>query len=57
MWNDARVNDFALSAPAVSAPTEARPMNGFLQVEKLAKAYQADRPVFADVSFEIAKGE
>jgi nitrate/nitrite transport system ATP-binding protein len=32
-------------------------MNGFLQVEKLAKAYQADRPVFADVSFEIAKGE
>ncbi len=32
-------------------------MTGFLQVEKLAKAYQADKPVFADVSFEIAKGE
>ncbi|MEY4712244.1 MAG: hypothetical protein RIS88_1694, partial [Pseudomonadota bacterium] len=32
-------------------------MNGFLQVQKLAKAYQADKPVFADVSFEIAKGE
>jgi nitrate/nitrite transport system ATP-binding protein len=32
-------------------------MTGFLQVEKLAKAYQADKPVFADVSFDIAKGE
>ncbi|MEY2801220.1 MAG: hypothetical protein RL513_804 [Pseudomonadota bacterium] len=32
-------------------------MTGFLQVEKLAKAYQADKPVFADVSFEITKGE
>lgn len=29
----------------------------FLQVEQLGKAYQADRPVFADVSFGIAKGE
>jgi nitrate/nitrite transport system ATP-binding protein len=32
-------------------------MNGFLKVEQLAKAYQADKPVFADVSFGIAKGE
>ncbi|WP_236581773.1 ABC transporter ATP-binding protein [Hydrogenophaga sp. BPS33] len=32
-------------------------MTGFLQVEKLAKAYQADKPVFADVSFAIDKGE
>ena len=29
----------------------------FLQIEKLAKAYQADKPVFADVSFSVARGE
>jgi nitrate/nitrite transport system ATP-binding protein len=32
-------------------------MTGFLKVEQLAKAYQADKPVFADVSFAIDKGE
>ncbi len=32
-------------------------MSGFLKVEKLAKAYQADKPVFADVSFEMSRGE
>ncbi len=32
-------------------------MSGFLKVEQLAKAYQADKPVFADVSFTIDKGE
>jgi nitrate/nitrite transport system ATP-binding protein len=32
-------------------------MSGFLKVEHLAKAYQADKPVFADVSFTIDKGE
>jgi nitrate/nitrite transport system ATP-binding protein len=32
-------------------------MSGFLKVEHLAKAYQADKPVFADVSFTIAQGE
>ena len=32
-------------------------MNGFLKVEQLAKAFQADKPVFADVSFGITKGE
>ncbi len=57
MWSESRVNDPQLSAPLSLAPQEARPMTGFLQVEKLAKAYQADKPVFADVSFEIAKGE
>ncbi|MFA6615383.1 MAG: ATP-binding cassette domain-containing protein, partial [Hydrogenophaga sp.] len=31
--------------------------SGFLKVERLAKAYQAARPVFADVSFEMARGE
>ena len=29
----------------------------FLQIEKLGKAYQADKPVFVDVSFSVARGE
>jgi nitrate/nitrite transport system ATP-binding protein len=32
-------------------------VNGFLQIEGLAKAYVPERPVFADVSFSLAKGE
>ncbi len=57
MWSESRVD--APPSSAVPAPTsnKERPMTGFLQVEKLAKAYQADKPVFADVSFDIAKGE
>ena len=30
---------------------------GFLKIEGLSKAFVADKPVFADVSFTIAKGE
>ena len=30
---------------------------GFLKIEKLAKTYVADKPVFADVSFTVARGE
>jgi nitrate/nitrite transport system ATP-binding protein len=44
-------------APAKKdAPMPVTPRD-FLQVESLAKAYQADKPVFADVNFGIAKGE
>jgi nitrate/nitrite transport system ATP-binding protein len=32
-------------------------MNAFLKIEKLGKAYQSDKPVFSDVSFNIDKGE
>ena len=32
-------------------------MTGFLKIEKLGKAYQSDRPVFADVSFTLERGE
>ncbi len=32
-------------------------MNGFLKIEKLSKAYLPTRPVFADVSFTLEKGE
>ncbi|MFN7122902.1 MAG: ABC transporter ATP-binding protein [Hydrogenophaga sp.] len=62
MWSDTSVRESAAlpQAPATTsapAPTKAHKMTGFLQVENLAKAYQADKPVFADVSFAIDKGE
>jgi nitrate/nitrite transport system ATP-binding protein len=61
MWSDTSERESAaltaLVAP-VSPPTEkATPMTGFLKIEQLAKAYQTDKPVFADVSFTIDKGE
>ena len=45
MWNETgeRTGNFAQA--------------NFLQIEKLGKAYQADKPVFADVSFLVARGE
>ncbi|OSZ71575.1 ABC transporter ATP-binding protein [Hydrogenophaga sp. IBVHS1] len=58
MWSDTSARESAVAPkPAAPAPTKAHKMTGFLQVEKLAKAYQADKPVFADVSFAIDKGE
>ena len=32
-------------------------VKSFLKIEKLGKTYQSDRPVFADVSFELDRGE
>lgn len=32
-------------------------MDGFLKIEKLGKAFVANKPVFADVSFTLEKGE
>ncbi len=58
MWSDTSVRESPVAIqPAAPAPTKAPKMTGFLQVEKLAKAFQADKPVFADVSFAIDKGE
>ena len=51
MWSES-----ADRAPRATAK-KVHKMTGFLQVEKLGKAYQADKPVFADVSFSIDKGE
>lgn len=58
MWSE----DRALIRPvarAIEAPAPARkaPVKAFLSVEKLAKAYVPAKPVFADVSFTIDKGE
>ena len=55
MWSESRIDALSVALPTPE-PKE-RPMTGFLKVEKLAKAYQADKPVFADVSFEMARGE
>ena len=58
MWSDTSAREAAsLPLPLTPATTKAHKMTGFLQVEKLAKAFQADKPVFADVSFAIDKGE
>ena len=58
MWSESTERqDAALSVPQPQATTKVSSMSGFLKVEKLAKAYQADKPVFADVSFTIDKGE
>ncbi|MEY4506739.1 MAG: hypothetical protein RL297_1317 [Pseudomonadota bacterium] len=37
--------------------SNAAPKAGFLKIEGLSKAYQSDKPVFADVSFTVDKGE
>ena len=58
MWSESTERqDAALFVPQPQATTKVSSMSGFLKVEKLAKAYQADKPVFADVSFAIDKGE
>jgi nitrate/nitrite transport system ATP-binding protein len=58
MWSDARQHGAPVVAPAKKeAPMSASSPRDFLQVEQLGKAYQADKPVFADVNFGIAKGE
>ncbi len=58
MWSDSRQHGAPVVAPAKKdAPMSATSPRDFLQVELLGKAYQADKPVFADVNFGIAKGE
>jgi nitrate/nitrite transport system ATP-binding protein len=56
MWSESRTSE-PLSTLLHPLKTKEPLMNGFLKVEQLAKAFQADKPVFADVSFGIAKGE
>lgn len=57
MWSESRQLG-ATAAPTMKDPamsdTDPR---AFLQIEHLSKAYQADKPVFADVNFGIHKGE
>jgi nitrate/nitrite transport system ATP-binding protein len=55
MWSDVP-SRLLVPAGGVS-PTKASSMDGYLKIEQLGKAYVADRPVFANVSFAIDKGE
>ncbi|WP_209816354.1 ABC transporter ATP-binding protein [Acidovorax delafieldii] len=54
MWSD--VNPRSTAAPE-APPRKAPHVNGFLQIDRLAKAYVPAKPVFADVSFTLDKGE
>ena len=55
MWSDVALR----SALNVAASTSGKGpgVEGFLKIEKLSKAYVAAKPVFADVSFTLDKGE
>jgi nitrate/nitrite transport system ATP-binding protein len=55
MWNESVID----GKPAVpyQAFRKETSMQGFLKVEGLSKAFVAAKPVFADVSFSIDKGE
>lgn len=57
MWSD--VTHRASAAPDASGAPQrkASAVNGFLQIERLSKAYVPTKPVFADVSFTLDKGE
>ena len=62
MWNDTQVREnTARLLPAATTPVTPTPkepaMSGYLKIEGLSKAYNPAKPVFADVSFEIGKGE
>jgi nitrate/nitrite transport system ATP-binding protein len=41
----------------VTDPVKEPAMSGYLKIEGLSKAYNLAKPVFADVNFEIGKGE
>ena len=55
MWSEvpSRVATAVAGAPQRKVPT----VDGFLRIEQLSKAYQSAKPVFADVSFTLDKGE
>ena len=55
MWSEAESRTRALETTPSSQKENA--MQGFLKIEGLSKAYVSAKPVFADVSFTIAKGE
>ncbi len=59
MWSESALrSDVALAiTPTPATPVKPSPMSAFLQVQGLSKAYHPAKPVFADVSFDIAQGE
>jgi nitrate/nitrite transport system ATP-binding protein len=55
MWSEAAERTAAVTAP--SPTRKENNMQGFLKIEALSKAFVAAKPIFADVSFTIDKGE
>lgn len=55
MWSEAESRTRALETTPTAQKENT--MQGFLKIEGLSKAYIAAKPVFAEVSFTIAKGE
>jgi nitrate/nitrite transport system ATP-binding protein len=55
MWSD--VAQRSTVNVAASTSGKGPGVDGFLKIEKLSKAYVAAKPVFADVSFTLDKGE
>ncbi len=53
MWSEVPARGAALRADERKAPA----VDAFLKIEGLAKAFVPARPVFADVSFALARGE
>ncbi|MBI3531445.1 MAG: nitrate/sulfonate/bicarbonate ABC transporter ATP-binding protein [Curvibacter sp. PD_MW3] len=58
MWSEVPSR---VATPVAIAPTSPQrkvpTVDGFLRIEQLSKAYQSDKPVFADVSFTLERGE
>ncbi|WP_066706163.1 ABC transporter ATP-binding protein [Curvibacter delicatus] len=58
MWSEVPSR---VATPVAIAPTSPQrkvpTVDGFLRIEQLSKAYQAAKPVFADVSFTLERGE
>jgi nitrate/nitrite transport system ATP-binding protein len=55
MWSDVPVT--VRAATHLATQRKAQPVDAFLKIEALAKAYVPARPVFADVSFTLTRGE
>jgi len=56
MWSDSHVRADAARLTATTSVKDPA-MSGYLKIEGLSKAYNPAKPVFANVSFEIGKGE
>ena len=58
-WQDRTWQDRPPPAvmPASPSSEKGQPMPGFLKIERMAKAYGTAKPVFADVSFTLDRGE
>lgn len=61
MWSEEnmpkKTADMVLTAVNEAASSSETPKRDFLKIESLSKSYVANKPVFADVSFAMDKGE